>query len=303
MPDLDSMVQRLIDQPLSPLPSLEELRVRTQRRRAKLRRRGLAAGTALAAGVAVVLVLALLPGSAPPGGRAGPPQRLASYLVAAGQVSDAVLTQVGLPPQVDAPKPLAGQPPLTADGKPTVVYVGAEYCPFCAVARWELAIALSKFGTFSGVDQAVTSSSTDVYPGVQSWSFQGASYTSPYLSFEPAEIFSSTPVTSGPTTGSYTHLDTLTSLQQQAFDAQDSTKSLPFIDVDNRDVVSGAATSPSVLMGLTLNQIAADLSTASSPVAQALDGAANYLIASLCAVTGNSAAPICQAPFVGAADR
>ena len=42
-------------------------------------------------------------------------------------------------------------PPLTSDGKPLVVYIGAEYCPFCAAERWPMVVALSRFGTFSGL--------------------------------------------------------------------------------------------------------------------------------------------------------
>jgi hypothetical protein len=304
MPDLDTMAQRIIDHPLSPPPSIEELRLRTRHRRARQRRRrSLVAAGGIVAIVVVLLVSTLSPGAAPPGRPTGPSARLAAYLVTAGQVPDTVLEQVGLPSQVSAPTSLVGQPPLTADGKPTVVYVGGEYCPFCAVARWELAIALSKFGTFTDVDQAVTSSSTDVFPGVKSWSFQGATYTSPYIVFEPAELYSSTPATSGPTAGHYTHLDTLTAMQQQAYNAHDSGTALPFIDIDNRALVLGAPTSPGVLTGLSLDQIATGLSTASSPVAQALDGAANYLIASLCTVVGANAASICHAPFVEAAHR
>src|SRR6266568_183753 len=51
-------------------------------------------------------------------------------------------------------------PLLTASGKPEIVYVGAEYCPFCAAERWALSVALSRFGSFSGL-RLIHSSSTD----------------------------------------------------------------------------------------------------------------------------------------------
>ena len=54
-----------------------------------------------------------------------------------------------MPASIDAPA-------LTADGKPEVLYVGAEYCPFCAAERWPVVVALSRFGTWSGL------SATDV---------------------------------------------------------------------------------------------------------------------------------------------
>jgi hypothetical protein len=31
---------------------------------------------------------------------------------------------------------VTGQPALTAGGKPEVLYIGGEYCPFCAAERW-----------------------------------------------------------------------------------------------------------------------------------------------------------------------
>ncbi|HSR26568.1 MAG TPA: DUF929 family protein, partial [Candidatus Eisenbacteria bacterium] len=42
-------------------------------------------------------------------------------------------------------------------GRPEVLYVGAEYCPYCAAERWPLIVALSRFGTFSGVRAAASS--------------------------------------------------------------------------------------------------------------------------------------------------
>src|SRR5580700_3456801 len=40
---------------------------------------------------------------------------------------------------------------LTSSGKPEMFYMGAEYCPYCAAERWAMIVALSRFGTFSGL--------------------------------------------------------------------------------------------------------------------------------------------------------
>ena len=85
-----------------------------------------------------------------------------------------------------------GQPPLSADGKPEVLYVGAEYCPFCAAERWPLIVALSRFGTFTGLHN-MQSSSTSVFPEIQSFSFVGATYPSPYVAFTGIEEYSDVP--------------------------------------------------------------------------------------------------------------
>ncbi|HEY7295947.1 MAG TPA: DUF929 family protein, partial [Dehalococcoidia bacterium] len=54
-------------------------------------------------------------------------------------------------------------PALTQDGKPQILYVGAEYCPYCAAERWAMIAALSRFGTFSNL-QTARSSASDIYP-------------------------------------------------------------------------------------------------------------------------------------------
>jgi len=64
------------------------------------------------------------------------------------RTSDAAGDGVG---QVIAtPVPVAG-PPLTAHGKPEVFYVATEYCPYCATQSWAMIVALSRFGTFTGL--------------------------------------------------------------------------------------------------------------------------------------------------------
>ena len=80
-----------------------------------------------------------------------------------------------------------------ADGKPLITYIGAEYCPYCAAERWSLAVALSRFGTFSNLS-GTHSSDSDVYPDTQTLSFYGSSYTSPYVDFQPVEEATNQPV-------------------------------------------------------------------------------------------------------------
>ena len=73
-----------------------------------------------------------------------------------------------------------------ADGKPEITYIGAEYCPYCAAERWALAVALTRFGTFSDLS-GTHSSGADVYPDTQTLSFYGSSYSSPYVDFQAVE--------------------------------------------------------------------------------------------------------------------
>jgi len=64
-------------------------------------------------------------------------------------------------------------PPLTIGGKPAIVFVSEESCPFCAAERWSLAVALAHFGTWGHLG-STTSSATDVYPNTATLLFRTA---------------------------------------------------------------------------------------------------------------------------------
>lgn len=71
----------------------------------------------------------------------------------------------------------------TKNGKPQVLYIGAEFCPYCAGERWALTVALSKFGSFSGL-KTINSSESDV----PTLTYVNAKYTSKYVAFNPIEL-------------------------------------------------------------------------------------------------------------------
>jgi hypothetical protein len=194
---------------------------------------------------------------------------------------------------VTAPKTISGTA-LTNGGKPDMLYIGAEYCPYCAAERWSMIVALSRFGTFSGL-QPMRSSSTDVYPNTATWTFAHSKYTSKYVSFSPVEIYSNIP-TSG---GGYTALQTPTAAQNDLFKKYSDQESFPFVDFGNKYVINGSSYNPQVLASLSWNQIASDLTNASSPVAQGVNATANYMTAALCALTNNQPATACTSTVQG----
>jgi len=190
-------------------------------------------------------------------------------------------------------------PPLTIGGKPEVVYVGAEYCPYCAAERWALAVALSRFGTFSGL-RLIHSSPADVYPSTPTLSFYRASYTSKYLVFAPTET----------ATVSEAPLQAPTSLDRSLMTKYDAPPyvissqyddSYPFIDFANKDVVIGASYSPALLAGLTWQQVAASLARPSSTVGATIDAVANHLTAAICQATHDQPASVCTSSGVTSA--
>jgi len=186
-------------------------------------------------------------------------------------------------------------PALTKDGKPHVVYIGADYCPFCAAERWPMAVALSRFGTFSGVG-LTSSSSTDVYPNTATLSFYKSTYTSDYVSFTGRE----TEDRSGKP------LDPMTASEQKLltkYDAPPYTKSagsIPFVDIAGKYLINGASYDPTVLKGKTHAQIAAALSDPDSTIAQNIDGVANAITAAICTTTDQQPAKVCTASGVKA---
>jgi Domain of unknown function (DUF929) len=283
---------------------------RAAARRAEQRRRILIASGSIIVVLAVVLTFVLIKlnsNSTPSASSAsnGPTGAALTPVVnAVTSVPASTLDTVGagsgygVPPSSKI-QTITGSPaPLTADGKPEMLYMGAEYCPYCAAERWAMIVALSRFGTFSGLS-TVHSSSSDVYPNTSTWTFVHATYSSPYLTFTPVEMQTNIPDSSN--TPPYTTLQTPTAAQTALLVKYDAPPyissqlagSIPFMDFGNKYVNIGADYIPSVLTGLSWSQIATDLSNPNSSVAKAVDGTANYITAAICKMTGNQPASAC----------
>ena len=185
--------------------------------------------------------------------------------------------------------------------RPVVLYIGAGFCPYCAAARWSLITALSRFGTFSGLSYAA-SSSFDVYPRTPTFSFYGAHYTSRYIELQTVEEASDEP---GPD-GRYVPLEHATAAQQallQKYDvppyvAPQGARGIPFILIGGRYMWSGAPFSPQLLANRSQAQIAATLPTATDTAAIAILGNGNMFTAAICEVTEGQPADVCSDPIV-----
>ena len=184
--------------------------------------------------------------------------------------------------------------PLTNGGKPEVVYIGEESCPYCAGERWAIVNALSRFGTWSGLGQTM-SSSTDVYPDTHSFTFRNAHLSSPYIALSTTEMDNrlDQPL--------QTPGKLQLSLAEKLYGSQ---WGFPFVDIANLYALDGTQYPVSLLTPLSkLNwtQIAADMHNAKSAVAGAIDGEANTLTAGICKVDGGKPANVCTVPGVVAA--
>ncbi len=261
-----------------------------ERRRQRTRRAGLAGVGLVLVFIALVVIVALLR----PKPSSQPSTTAGSVGTAVQQVPESTLNAVGAGSGVTPPMALAANtPPLTQNGRPQVLYVGAEYCPFCAAERWPLIVALSRFGTFDNLT-ATSSSATDTFPNTQTFSFHGSTYTSDYLAFNGVET----------ETNTGQPLDQPTAAQQglfQQYDAAPYTNqpgAIPFLMIGNRYVTIGAEYDPGILRGMTREQIVAALSDPTSPVAKSIDGAANTITAAICQTTGGKPANVCSSPTI-----
>jgi len=274
-------------------------RVAAQRaaaRRAQTRRRALIVGGAITVVLAVVATLIAVKLTRTPG-RVAPATTDVAVEQAIASIPAATFNAVGTGTAARL-KAVSGQPELTQDGKPEVLYMGGEYCPYCAAERWAIAAALGRFGTLTGT-KFIHSSPTDAYPSTPTMSFYKSSYTSKYVAFEPVELYSEKQDSASPT--GYASLQRPTPEQTALIDRY-SGGAIPFVDIGNRYVVTGAQYLPSALANMTWAQVAAAMRDPSSAVARDIDGAANMITAAICKLTHGQPAGVCNSPGVKAAE-
>jgi hypothetical protein len=288
MPDPDRSAPEIVD--FSPNPARTRLLI------------AIAAVAVL--GVAAAVVFVVIKPGAPAAGHANPAlarviAQVTSVPVrtsdAAGDGTDRVITK---------PAAVAG-PPLTAHGKPEVLYVATEYCPYCATQSWAMIVALSRFGTFTGL-RAIRSAalnsalaqtiSDQFFPALDTWTFYGSAYTSRYLTFVPVETRSNILVSRNADPlkkTSYTVLQRLTPAQQAIFAKYDNQRAVPFTDFGNRYALTGSSFDPTVLEHETWSQLAAELRNPRGIRGRSILGAVNHITAAICQLTGDQPATAC----------
>jgi thiol-disulfide isomerase/thioredoxin len=170
---------------------------------------------------------------------------------------------------------------LVSGGKPAVVYVGADFCPYCSITRWSLVIALMRFGNFTSLHY-MTSSANDIYANTATFTFYNSSYSGAPLSFIAVEVMTNYDET----------LQTPNGIENETFGKYDlnnteipadSRGSIPFIDFANRSVLVGALVTPQAISGMDWSEIVDELHNSSSQAAQAIIGSANIFTADICA--------------------
>jgi hypothetical protein len=260
-------------------------RSRAQERRR--RRNWLAAGAtaAVVVVVAVVAAVGLSSGQAKAAPRTPllPTTAKALQSVPVGTLAAASSQVSGLPPAY-----LHSGPALTANGKPELLYIGAEFCPACAAQRWAMVVALSQFGTFDNLQQTRSAVRDGNIPTL---SFYGSTYTSPYLKFTPVETS-----TNQPDGNSYRPLETPTAAQHALWSSTLGGKlTFPFVDIGGKYVLNTVQVPPALVQGHSFNEIAGSVGNNHTAIGASIDSAAASLVKYICGITGNQPAATCRA--------
>jgi hypothetical protein len=190
------------------------------------------------------------------------------------------------------PRVINNATPFSFNGKPEILYVGGEFCPYCAITRWALVIALMRFGNFKNLSY-MESSATDVYASTPTFSFLNSSYSSSMLHFDGIEVYDRNE--QNITNNNFTQ-------EEQFVYGKYAAGGIPFIDFANSSVQSGATVSPGVLHGSDWNQILSNLTNQNTVMAQSIIGNANIFTAYICKSnqTLNTTAIACKQNFVKA---
>ena len=212
-------------------------------------------------------------------------QNIANNYTLANKVGAGLTTYGGssnLPHKITAP-------PLTANGKPEILYVGGDFCPYCAITRWGLIFALMRFGTFSNLTY-MESSPTDVYANSATFSFRNSNYQSSSVHFDGVETTDRL--------GQPLNNTNFSPLYQSIYSKY--SQGVPFIDFANSSIQIGTIVSPQIIGGESWPQILASFNNTNGDIAQAIIGSANGFTAYICRSnsTLNATAVACRQSYV-----
>ncbi len=178
-----------------------------------------------------------------------------------------------------------------------MLYIGADFCPYCAGQRWALILTLVRFGQFSGLEY-MASTAHDVYPNTPTFSFQHATYKSKYVVFRPVETRSRTGK----------QLEKPTAAENDIFNKFDAPPympdygGIPFVYLDGQYLVTRPFLMPNELSGMDWDQAAVTLANPSSQLFQNVMPQVNALTAAICRLDGGDPDSVCSAPGVTAAN-
>jgi hypothetical protein len=264
----------------------------SQLRQARARRNRIWAGASVGLIIVVVAVLIIVATTGSSSGGGAP--REAAPAAAVQHITSVPLdTLIGATNQVTdltgAVTPSGGA--LTSDGKPEILYIGAEFCPICAAERWAMVVAMSQFGTFTNL-QKTHSALRD--GNIQTLSFYGSTYTSPYFTFTPVEN-----TTNQPSGNFYKILQTPTAAQNSLWSSVESqfgqTQSYPFVDIGGKYALITSQYPSTALSNKSWDSIANSIGDNTNTIGANIDASAAVLDKYICSMTNQQPSKVCSA--------
>ncbi len=180
--------------------------------------------------------------------------------------------------------------------KSNILYIGSDACPFCAVTRWSLIIALMRFGNFTNLHY-MTSSSTDIYPSTPTFTFYNSTFYSNTINFISVEEQTNTEKSLQVPTRQEILIFKKLNVYNQLLPHY-ARGGIPFIDFGNSTVSVGALVSPSLIYKQNWNIIISQIKNLNSSDSQAIIGAANIFTAEICGINNNTPLNICNQNYV-----
>lgn len=195
---------------------------------------------------------------------------------------------VGAGTSTNGPQAIPGGKPNLVDGKPQILYIGAEFCPYCAMERMALVSAMSRFGTFDGLKDTLSSPNEGPVSNIPTVTFSGSKFASEHLGLTAVE----TADRMGQPTG-----EQPTAADATIFKKYAPQGGIPFTYYGSA-FGNWAGFDGDSMAGKTPGQIADALKDVNSDESKAVLGAANVITAQLCKETGNKPADVCSSAGV-----
>ena len=149
--------------------------------------------------------------------------------------------------------------------KLTIVFVSGEYCPFCAIERWSIVMALSQYGTFTNLKEITSSENS-----VPTYTFVGSSYTSDTIDFQPVEIADN----------NNNNLQSMNVLQSNLFNKYNEKGYIPFLCLGGKYIQIGAGKPLNIqdFSGLSASTIHSQINAKSGDIYSQIYGESNIII-------------------------
>lgn len=177
---------------------------------------------------------------------------------------------------------------IRQNGKPEVMFIGAQYCPFCAAERWSLVKALSQFGAFSNLRSTTNEQGQSGFNLIPTFDLLHAGYTSKYLVFDHKDVED---VNGNP-------LETLSSHEQSLFNQYDQVGSIPMVLIGGY-VMTGSGYSPGDIDGKSFASVQHALQQSSSEgFVQDVNAEANVITALICHANRGAPHSVCGRPVI-----